>query len=130
MSEPTPPRALRAEWTPRQEDFDRFAALSGDDNPIHVDPAFAARTRFRRTVSHGMLLYGRAWAMIAAAYPGLRHHAQSLMFPAPAYADEPLRIEIDPAVDGKHALVVRIVRDADGEEVLVGRCELSSPGAA
>ena len=40
-----------------QRDFDRFAALSGDDNPIHVDPAFAARTRFGRTVCHGMLLY-------------------------------------------------------------------------
>ena len=40
-----------------QRDFDRFAALSGDDNPIHVDPEFAGRTRFGRTVCHGMLLY-------------------------------------------------------------------------
>ena len=40
-----------------QSDFDRFAALSGDDNPIHVNPEFAARSRFGRPVCHGMLLY-------------------------------------------------------------------------
>ena len=39
-----------------QADFDAFAELSGDDNPIHLDPAFSANTRFGRTVSHGMLL--------------------------------------------------------------------------
>ena len=37
-----------------QADFDRFARLSGDDNPIHVDPRFAARTRFGRTVAHAL----------------------------------------------------------------------------
>ena len=39
-----------------QEDFDRFARLSGDDNPIHVDSEFSARHKFGRTVAHGMLL--------------------------------------------------------------------------
>ena len=38
------------ERTLTQGDFDAFATLSGDDNPIHVDPAFAARTRFGRTL--------------------------------------------------------------------------------
>ncbi|MGZ3427312.1 MAG: MaoC/PaaZ C-terminal domain-containing protein, partial [Polyangia bacterium] len=40
-----------------QADFDRFARLSGDDNPIHVDAAFAARTRWGKTLAHGMMLY-------------------------------------------------------------------------
>ncbi|NDJ34144.1 MAG: hypothetical protein GYB64_05715, partial [Chloroflexi bacterium] len=40
-----------------QADFDLFAELSGDDNPIHVDPTFSARTRFGRTAAHGMMLY-------------------------------------------------------------------------
>jgi hypothetical protein len=86
--------AITVRWTPRQADFDRFATLSGDDNPIHVDPAFSAGTVFGRTVAHGMLLYGRVWALIVAARPGARHVSQSLMFPAPAYADEELAIAI------------------------------------
>ena len=33
-----------------QEDFNCFADINGDNNPIHVDPQFSARTRFGRTV--------------------------------------------------------------------------------
>jgi len=66
MTESAEPRAIIADWTPTQADFDAFAAVSGDDNPIHVDPEFSAHTRFGRTVAHGMLLYSRLWAMVRA----------------------------------------------------------------
>jgi acyl dehydratase len=114
---------VTARWTPRQADFDRFARLSGDDNPIHVDPAFSARTSFGRTVAHGMLLYGRAWALIVAARPGARHVCQSLMFPAPAYADEELEISIE-AGERADAYVIKVARVRDGAEVLTGECAL------
>jgi len=52
-----------------QRDFDRFAELSGDDNPIHVDPAFAARTRFQKPVAQGMLLYGLICRAIGLLLP-------------------------------------------------------------
>ena len=117
--------AIAMRWTPRQAEFDAFARLSGDDNPIHVDPAFSARTRFGRTVAHGMLIYGRAWAMIRNAYPDRAHVAQDLMFPAPSFADEPLLItvtEIEPDL-----LDIRARRESDGETVLSGRCRLAAP---
>lgn len=115
--------AITARWTPRQADFDRFAALSGDDNPIHVDAFFAARTPFGRTVAHGMLLYARVWALIAAARPGSRAAEQTLMFPAPACADEELIFEI--TQQGPRELAVRVVRTGDGEAVLTGICSLA-----
>lgn len=46
--------SLRRVFT--QTDFIRFAALSGDDNPIHVDPDFSAQTKFGQAVAHGMFL--------------------------------------------------------------------------
>ena len=110
-----------ARWTPDQADFDRFAALSGDDNPIHVDPAFSARTRFKRTVSHGMLLYSRLWALIQTRWPGRRHAVQELMFPNPAYAGEELAIAIVPDEADADDLAITIRRVADDAEVLRGR---------
>lgn len=99
-----------------QADFDLFAVISGDDNPIHVDPDFSARTRFGRTVSHGMLLYAVVWGMVSRHLPVARQVAQSLMFPNPAYADEPLRFTGTVArIEGDTlTLAIQAVRLADG----------------
>lgn len=66
-----------------QADFDAFAALSGDDNPIHVDPDFSARTRFGRTVAHGALLCSVLRGLVEEIVPGGRQIRQSTMYPAP-----------------------------------------------
>jgi 3-hydroxybutyryl-CoA dehydratase len=34
---------------------DRYAEVSGDHNPLHVDPAFAATTAFGGPIAHGLL---------------------------------------------------------------------------
>lgn len=103
------------DWTPTQAEFDAFAALSGDDNPIHTDPAFATATRFGRTVSHGMLIKAQLWAMLRGL--GLAPGQVALTFPAPAFAGEALRLTIE--ADG--GLILRAVRRADGVTVLEGR---------
>jgi acyl dehydratase len=119
---------LSYERTLTQGDFDAFAALSGDDNPIHVDPAFAARTRFGRTVSHGMLLYGLVCAGLARMAPGATHTTQELVFPAPTFAGEPLRValrasQVDAA--GRRASVEATITRADGEIVCRATTALS-----
>ncbi|WP_417767729.1 MaoC/PaaZ C-terminal domain-containing protein [Stappia sp.] len=121
-----PINEIVATWTPTQADFDAFADLSGDDNPIHVDPAFSARTRFGRTVSHGMLLYSRVWALLGARHPGRRHAMQSLMFPNPAYAGEELAIRFSASAreGNAEAITIEISRTADAKVVLSGQCRL------
>jgi 3-hydroxybutyryl-CoA dehydratase len=44
-----------AERTVTQADIARFAEVSGDANPIHLDPEFAASTLHRGPVAHGLL---------------------------------------------------------------------------
>lgn len=94
-----------------QADFDKFAALSGDDNPIHVDAAFSATTRFGRTVSHGVLLSTVLRGLLDRLVPGGRQVSQHLMFPAPTFADELLQFSAE-------------IRSQDSEQVSAAiRCE-------
>ena len=86
-----------------QSDFDAFARLSGDDNPIHVDPEFSAQTRFGRTVSHGMLLGTVLRGLLDQLVPGSRQVSQKLMFPSPTFTDEPMRFSATvKSDDGRH----------------------------
>ncbi|MDE2204650.1 MAG: oxidoreductase [Burkholderiaceae bacterium] len=69
-----------------QADFNRFAALSRDDNPIHCDPAFATTTHFGATVAHGMFLFSLLSAQMTRSFPQpMLPIAQSLMFPRPTF---------------------------------------------
>jgi len=103
-----------------QADFDRFARLSGDDNPIHTDPEFSARTRFGRPVAHGLLLCSVLRALIEELAPGGRLTDQSVMFPDPTYASEPMRFAVTVtgrAREGAGALLdldLEVTRLADG----------------
>ncbi len=51
-----------------QEKISRYAAAGGDNNPLHVDPAFAAATRFGGTIAHGMLVLAYISEMMTAAF--------------------------------------------------------------
>lgn len=79
-----------------QEHFDRFAELSGDDNPIHVDPEFSARTTFCRTMAHDMFLYGNVCKIMGEILPGpgTVQISHAMMFPSPTYVGEEMDIKI------------------------------------
>ena len=99
------PDARIVERVLTQADFDAFANLSGDDNPIHVDPEFSANTRFGRTVSHGMLLSTVLRGLLDELVPGSTQVSQKLMFPAPTFSDEPLRFSAFVKTDdGRHVV--------------------------
>lgn len=114
-----------------QTDFDRFARLSGDDNPIHVDPEFAANTHFGRTVCHGMLLYSAVCGAIDGFFPGAEQIGQELMFPTGTPAEETvtirLRVEAIDAAGRDVTLETQVVRP-DGELGLQGRTTIRLAG--
>ena len=115
-----------------QRDFDRFAALSGDDNPIHVDPAFAARTRFGRTVCHGMLLYSTICrALTDELGPGFAQREQELMFVSPTYTGEEVAVRLEvTAVQPESGLadISTVITRPDGAIACQGRTRVALPG--
>lgn len=115
-------REYRAQRLFSQADFEAFAALSGDDNPIHVDADFAARTPFGRPVAHGMFLYGHVCAALRALLPGAVQVQQQLMFPNPTFADEEVTIGLTLTAvrpDGLAQIEATLTRP-DGQAGLVG----------
>lgn len=99
---------LILERTLTQHDFDRFARLSGDDNPIHVDPAFSAATRFGRTVSHGLLLNSILRGLLGELVPCGRQLSQKLTFLAPTFAGEPMRFVASVESDDGELVTARV----------------------
>lgn len=51
-------------------DIDAFAAVTGDDNPVHLDEAYAATTSFGGRIAHGMLSAGYISAVLGTQLPG------------------------------------------------------------
>tara|TARA_R110000868_G_scaffold63499_2_gene191577 strand:- start:7520 stop:7891 length:372 start_codon:yes stop_codon:yes gene_type:complete len=109
-----------------QADFDAFARLSGDANPIHVDPAFAARTRFGKTVAHGALLCAVLRGLVEEIVPGGRQIRQATQYTAPSPVGETLRFEAEATgVDG-HVTTIRlqVTRVSDGTITCSGQTEV------
>ncbi len=65
------------------DDVAAFARISGDENPVHLDAAFAEQTRFGRRIVHGMLA-ASLFSAALACLPGLVIYlSQDLRFLAP-----------------------------------------------
>jgi 3-hydroxybutyryl-CoA dehydratase len=50
--------------------IEKFAEVSGDDNPVHLDEAYAQTTAFGTRIAHGMLSAGFISATIGTKLPG------------------------------------------------------------
>jgi 3-hydroxybutyryl-CoA dehydratase len=56
--------------TVQADDLTAFAAVTGDDNPVHLDEQFAKTTSFGGRIAHGMLSAGYISAVIGTKLPG------------------------------------------------------------
>lgn len=88
--------SAQCEKTFSETDVTTFAAVSGDDNPLHLDQAFAANTRFERCVVHGMLTTSLWSALVGTRLPGpgCAYMGQELKFYKPVFVGDTVRAEV------------------------------------
>jgi 3-hydroxybutyryl-CoA dehydratase len=96
----------------------RYAEAVGDQNPLHLDDAFATSTPFGRRIAHGGILFGLFSRILGVDFPGagtvfLR---QVIEFSRPVYVDDrvKVRLEIAELLPKNGArLAMQITRGAD-----------------
>ena len=72
-----------------QEEVVRFAELTGDNNPIHLDAEYAATTAFKRPIIHGMLGATVFTKVLGTQFPGFGsiYVKQTLEFLRPMFVE-------------------------------------------
>lgn len=113
-----------------EADIVKFTEVSGDTNPLHRDPEYAKRTRFKQPIAHGMLSAGVITAAIGtqlAPDAVVIYLSQNLRFRAPVLPGDTLTATITAtAVDPERSRVSleTTVTKQDGTEVILGDAQV------
>ena len=78
------------------KDIEAYASSTGDRNPIHLDDAYAAKTRFGRRVAHGMFVASMFSMILGTKFPGegTIYVSQSLKFLKPVFLGDRIKAEV------------------------------------
>jgi len=119
------------ERTFSQEDIDAFARISGDDNPAHVDAAWADASIFGGRVAHGVLTAGLISAVLGTQLPGPGsiYMSQTLKWLAPVKPGEALTatVTVREIVAEKRRVVLDTVVTRGEDVVLTGEALVMPP---
>ncbi len=115
-----------------EQDAWQAAVLSQDTQPLHVDAAYAARTRFGRPIAPGILVLGRVAALLGTGLVDLRTHyivteQLSARFVRPVFVDDDLLVRVTVATwcQERGRLTVNVdVRNQRQRRVLAGTASL------
>jgi 3-hydroxybutyryl-CoA dehydratase len=117
-----------------EADIIAFAAVTGDNNPVHLDAEFAATTSFGERIAHGMLSAGYISAVIGTTLPGpgAIYLSQSLRFKRPVKIGDEVTAratitEIDAA---KARVTLATVCLVNGKPVVEGEALIMVPRKA
>ena len=114
-----------------ESDIVDFARVTGDDNPVHLDEAYAAATPFKGRIAHGMLTAGLISAVLGTKLPGpgAIYMRQTLVFRAPVRIGDEVttRVTVKEVIADKRRVALDTVCLVGGQPVLEGEALLMVP---
>lgn len=114
-----------------KSDIALFAAVSGDVNPAHLDPAYAEGTVFHEVIAHGM--WGGALVSTVLGTqlpgPGTIYVSQTLAFKGPVMVGDTVETEVEVTrkEDRGRVVLACACRNQAGETVIVGEAVVLAP---
>lgn len=114
-----------------ESDIVLFCGISGDTNPLHLNKEYAARTRFRGVIAHGMLPASLISAVLGTKLPGpgAIYVSQNCRFRAPVRAGDTVvaRATVTELVPEKHHARLETTCRVGGKIVIDGEATLLVP---
>jgi len=109
-----------------------FAEVSGDRNPIHLDEAVAAKSKFGRRIAHGAILFGIVSKVLGMDMPGMGtvYLGQTCNFKLPVFIGDTVKLEakIIELLPKSIARISTVITKQTGEVVMDGVAEVKLPG--
>jgi 3-hydroxybutyryl-CoA dehydratase len=112
-----------------QADIETFAALSGDHNPVHLDEGFAARTRFKARIGHGILTASLISTVIGMYLPGpgAVYLGQEVKFLKPVFIGDTITATASIVAINEEKQILTLKTECvnqNGEKVLTGEAKV------
>jgi len=111
-------------------DVSKFACVSQDHNPLHVDEAAAASGPFKKPVAHGMLTATMFSALLGNTFPGAIYLSQSLRFTKPVFVGDTVTARTEVTAIRNEKRIIKFKTQAfrgDGEVVVTGEAQMLAP---
>lgn len=111
-----------------------FAEISGDDNPVHVDEAYAQTTMFKGRIVHGALVSSLFSKILGTQLPGQGtiYLGQESRFMKPVRLNETITATvtvIEIIAEKNRVKLETIAKNALGEVVVTGFATVMAPKA-
>lgn len=119
--------SYREQFSFTQGQVEQFAELTGDNNPLHLDPEYAAKTPFGKPIVHGVLAGSVFSRILGTKFPGngTIYIGQNFTFLRPIYIGEIYEavVEVRSVDTKKHkaTLATNVYQISDGRIVIKGQ---------
>lgn len=114
-----------------ETDISKFAEVSGDFNPVHLDEDYARSSVFGARIAHGMLIASYISSVIGMQFPGpgTIYMGQNLKFVRPVYLGQELliRVELVELQEKHRAKLSTNVKNEKDETVIEGEALVKLP---